>query len=1233
MQIKKPLRTLHYSSSLLRCCILIIICSIHSINPACSQIPSKTFYFQHLKTDKGLANNDVNSILKDHEGYLWIATSNGLNCFDGVHFKTWKADLGNQSQLQINSIYKTAEDRAGFIWCTTDDGISRYSKETNTFKNYKLTNTATGAADFSTIYQVLYLKTGIIATHSKDAVYIYDQPTDQFKCYSLNGDTSLLRVEQIRMSAFSEDPYNNGIWIGTNVGLRYFDVDKRVFFHYKNHPPNQTIFDDHLISAITVDYNKNLVYHDASEGQLATYNFKSNILQKTPTDKAMGNQAAISFIYVDREKNKWISTYGFHLYFQDHKDGQFYSLKNDLANNYSVAGNSISDAIEDADGTIYLATVNGISYTNLKKNFFSINILPDTIVHERQFYLPMLLNADLQNNIWLAPSYKYVVRFNPETNTYVKFDFFPAAKKYKDIEIRISSMEATSDKLYFGTTDGIYIYNINSYVFSRMTTIPKNEGIAGKYILTMELSREGDLWFTSHHNGIFCYNINSQTFKHYVHNESDPHSFTDNYVYDIHADKYGDIWICSENDGLLKFNRAKNNFDYVVRDKNPELNNPIYSDIAHDSTNNLWLINYMTGLTRYNASTNKVTRMSSGYGLSNLSYSEIISDNSDNLWLVHNQQYSVFNPYTLTSTNFIIDYPLTKYIYANHLCRMNDGRIVSESHNAFIIFRPENQFLKESVSPINISGFTVGGNTTPFVKNNKEINLTHSQNFFSIDFSTFSFLKRPGLTYAYKLDGVDNDWVSCGSRQTAYYTNISGGNYAFHVRVKDESGKWVENSTPVTVNISRVFYATLQFKLFLLSMLFVLIYWYYRLYHSKEVKERTEKAIAYFARSVSGKNKIDEIMWDIAHNVIARTDFRDCVVYLLDEKRMILTQKAAFGDKNPESYDIANPLEIPVGEGIVGSVAQSGVAEIINDTSKDSRYIADDAQRLSEITVPIHFEGRVIGVIDCEHASRNHFNHRHLQLLQTIASISGTKITNALKETEIVENEKRLNELTLQMAQTRQQALRAQMNPHFIFNCLNSINGFILQNNAATASTYLIKFSKLIRLILEHSNEKSISLQSEIDALKLYIEMELLRFEKKFSYAITIDPSVPSDYVFVPPLIYQPFIENSIWHGMLHQKKEGRLDVSLTMQSNFLECIIEDNGVGREMSASLKSKTLTQKKSLGLQLTKERLAIMKEQENRNTSVAVYDLVDTEGSAAGTRVVISIECHIENIDEL
>src|SRR5262245_37977438 len=182
-------------------------------------------------------------------------------------------------------------------------------------------------------------------------------------------------------------------------------------------------------------------------------------------------------------------------------------------------------------------------------------------------------------------------------------------------------------------------------------------------------------------------------------------------------------------------------------------------------------------------------------------------------------------------------------------------------------------------------------------------------------------------------------------------------------------------------------------------------------------------------------------------------------------------------------------------------------AEIVNDTTHDSRYIVDVEQRLSEISVPIIYDGKVLGVIDCEHSKKGFFTQKHLSILTTIASLCANKIVRAKAEQEKQKTQAILMETEQKMTEIEMQALRAQMNPHFIFNCLNSINRYIVKSDQATASLYLTRFARLIRLILDNSNSKNVILSHELEALKLYIEMEALRFDKKFEYAIIVDES------------------------------------------------------------------------------------------------------------------------------
>ena len=209
------------------------------------------------------------------------------------------------------------------------------------------------------------------------------------------------------------------------------------------------------------------------------------------------------------------------------------------------------------------------------------------------------------------------------------------------------------------------------------------------------------------------------------------------------------------------------------------------------------------------------------------------------------------------------------------------------------------------------------------------------------------------------------------------------------------------------------------------------------------------------------------------------------------------------------------------------------------------------------------------------------------------------------------------------LGELEMKALRAQMNPHFIFNCLNSINHMILHGNPDNASRYLTKFSKLIRMVLEFSEQNTIALEDEIEMLEAYIQLETLRFKEKISYEIAVDPEVYEQEVQVPSMILQPLVENAIWHGLMHKEGDGHMKIAIQEEGKFLHCTIEDNGVGQNQAAMLKRKAVPQKnKSMGLQLTRERLNLINPDKQREL-IQMYDLQSGYQQSSGTRVQVSI----------
>lgn len=247
-------------------------------------------------------------------------------------------------------------------------------------------------------------------------------------------------------------------------------------------------------------------------------------------------------------------------------------------------------------------------------------------------------------------------------------------------------------------------------------------------------------------------------------------------------------------------------------------------------------------------------------------------------------------------------------------------------------------------------------------------------------------------------------------------------------------------------------------------------------------------------------------------------------------------------------------------------------------------------------------------------------------LTETLQKEVELKTSEVISLNKIAEEE-RIKKLELayekEIAELKILSLQSQMNPHFIFNSLNSIKLNIIKNNKENAVHYLNKFSKLIRKILTISREKEVSLQDELDTLQLYVSIENMRLKNELNFTLTIDEDLNTETIKIPPLILQPFIENAIWHGLMPKDGEKKIDLNVKKQhEKSIVITIEDNGIGRQKAQEFKDKKLHQRKSVGLKLTDERLGVFSSHLQEKHSIIFEDLVDGD-NALGTRVTIMV----------
>jgi len=316
-------------------------------------------------------------------------------------------------------------------------------------------------------------------------------------------------------------------------------------------------------------------------------------------------------------------------------------------------------------------------------------------------------------------------------------------------------------------------------------------------------------------------------------------------------------------------------------------------------------------------------------------------------------------------------------------------------------------------------------------------------------------------------------------------------------------------------------------------------------------------------------------------------------------------------------------LDVKLKKGFASTFLQ-GDSVMVGHTAnlKNKRFFNGNIDDI-EIYNKVLSEAEVEGLFEAPDPNRNHTIVKWAFII-ALAVLGIVLVTWLIDKRykKIMDEEKEKNRIRNQMLELEIKAIKAQMNPHFIFNSLNSIQQFILANDNDNAYRYLAKFSKLRRKLLETNTGETISLADEIELLNRYLEIESLRFENLFEYNIEEDKSKPNVNVKIPHMLIQPFVENAIWHGLLHKKDNRKLLVKFYYAGEGrLLCEVEDNGVGRNFAE--RGRELTTKKSLAIDFIKQRLSLLSKINKMECGVEIIDKKDEQGKPCGTIVKVTI----------
>ncbi len=1184
--------------------------------------------FALYTTADGLSDNSVNGIVQDRTGYIWLPTSSGLNRFDGTRFVQYHStqDSLSPASEEMNGINWLDKDRFA-VYSTGLHIVNVKTGETrNLFIPY---SDRQYAYKFNMIISAMGDEGGNIYVLTRSGFYHFDSTgrlLSRFDYYSpeqIPTEHFFFGRELLRMD-------NHRLLITSINGLYYYDIPaKRV--------KKMEVADCPVLAEFV---NEKIQY-----SRFFQHSPNSIIITRTGTD-------TICFINF-AENRKVISRSPFIM------TGDLIHYRSKLVR---------------VDDTLFYLTGHN-------SGFYRMRVDPHTgkINLYTQKYLGAWLCNDLlidrDKNLWVATN-KGLYR-QDDTRSRVQVTYIPGDVEAAIPTIRIAAVFATAEKVYAGTRGfgGMLVYDKKTFRFEKHLPFPNEEkgrsiykisstgphrlllGTGGSLRLFDEITgketrlnpplwsetswtsdlftdRKGGIWISAEH--IYRYEPATNRFTVIPAAHSMPVipvAFAE--------DTSGHIWVAGH--GIIRYNSALSAFD-IKLDSFPYIKMPDKQVTAMiiDGRNNIWFGIANNGLICYNIDRKMFRHFTRASGLpdDNISALSVVGDK---LWIACYTGVACMHIASSAFRRFgkeegFPDIPVQKN--AKFFFDSAQQQLYIGFYNAVARFNP-GELLSESSRPsVFIENLAFGGGRNIYLPGGR-VSTSWRNNDIMISIGSINFPDGQGQGYAYRVvKNGESPWQQLGSQHVFSMSNLLPGVYRVQVKIYSLKNRWPEQVREIVIEVLPPFWQKTWFRILMTLLLFVLInsfiQWRTGIARKKEMeKTQVEKLKAddyknkleleqishYFSSSLADKKSEDEVLWDVARNLIGRMNYTDCMIYLWDAGKTKMVQKAAFGLKGRPEIISEQVFDVLPGQGVVGHVIQTQQPLLIRDTRKDSRYRVDEAFRLSEVCVPIIHNNELLGVIDSEHAEAGYFSERDINMLTTIATLLGNKLKQLESEQSLAVKQKELTSINEQLAEAKLSALQAQMNPHFVFNALNSIKRMILDGDNDKASRYLSKFALMIRMTLEHSKEAFDTLQENIDYLQTYLEMEQLRFDGSFSWTITVAESIDPDDTHIPSLMIQPLVENAIWHGLMPSAGEKRLTVAFTRDGDQITCIIEDNGIGIRQSEKLKAAARTGHRSVGLENLRNRINILNEKYGAACSLVISDVQEITGSGNGTRAIL------------
>lgn len=834
--------------------LLLSVSVMLSVNKALAQ--NKIAKFSSLTIEDGLSQSDVKSIVKDHLGFMWFSTDDGLNRYDGYNFTIYKHDAKDPHSLPANDVTHLFEDKQGNLWIGSGGGLSLYNYDSNNFTTFKASKT-----DESTL-------------SDPDIAYIFQDSKDR-------------------------------IWVGSYSGLNLLDVKTKKVKRFL-YAKNRDDIAGHHVTSITEDNEGTLWL--GTEGGLVQFDPETGAAKTyLHTEKNSLSNDLVNTVFKNSDGNLYIGTRGGGLDHFDIKTKTFTNFSHQPNNQASLVNNNVFSITQGKFKKIWIATENGLDLFDEVKHTFTKYISEDKSTEENNSINCIYNNAGI---LWLG-TYDAGVKYY-DTNLSM-FDYY-----HKNISDNnslsnniVTSFAETTNGYWIGTDGGgVNFFDLAKQGFAHHSSMPgSTTPLHGKHVISMLNDRQKNLWIGYYGDGLDLIDNKTKSLTHFAAGDKPGEISTPN-VYAIAEDKAGNTWVGLDGGGINVISGKKviRRYKHNALDTIHSLSNDDIRSIYRDKENRVW-VGTFAGLNLYNAASNDFTSFKpTNSGLSSNVIVSIFEDYKGNLWTgtlggglyLFNKNAKTFSAYSFPSgSNYtIINYiteddigflwvstnkglisfrpgtnEFRKYTTANNLqgyeffsgagLKASNGELLFGGHNGFNIVDPYQLASNKNMHNVVFTDFQLFNKKVPVGENSvlkksitrtNEIRLNYSQSVFTIEYSALNFTLPEMTSYAYILENFETNWNDVGPQRKATYTNLNPGEYIFKVKAANNDGVWNTNVASIKIIIIPPFYMTWWFRTIAIAVICLLIFGFYRyrMYAVRKqkkvlenrVKEKTAEVVA-----------------------------------------------------------------------------------------------------------------------------------------------------------------------------------------------------------------------------------------------------------------------------------------------------------------------------------------------------------------------------------------------------